>query len=97
VLSSFESWSAAVGSVLRFAGLTDFLGNEDRKRDLAEDDSNLEREILLTRQPVSANERVTRGLTQFLGNRRPTGEGGTEVGTRSRATCVSRARCRCLR
>jgi hypothetical protein len=49
VLSSFEGWSAVVGSVLRFAGLTDFLGNEDRKRDLAEDDSNLEREILLAR------------------------------------------------
>lgn len=47
VLSSFESWSAVVGSVIRFAGLIDFLGNEDRKRDLAEDDSNLEREILL--------------------------------------------------
>jgi hypothetical protein len=49
VLSSFESWSAVVGSVLRFAGLTDFLGNEDRKRDLAEDESNPQREILLSR------------------------------------------------
>lgn len=49
VLSSFEGWSRVMGSVLRFAGLTDFLGNEDRKRDVAEEESNLERQILLVR------------------------------------------------
>ncbi len=49
VLSSFEGWSRVIGSVLRFGGLTDFLGNEDRKRDVAEEESNLERQILLAR------------------------------------------------
>ena len=69
VLSSFESWSTVVGSVLRFAGLIDFLGNEDRKRDLAEDDSNLERGILLARIHETIGDRKftlkeLHGLTQ---------------------------------
>jgi putative DNA primase/helicase len=48
-LSSFEEWSRIVGSVIRFAGLSDFLGNEDRKRDIAEDETNIERAVLLAR------------------------------------------------
>ena len=46
-LASFEEWSAVIGSVLRFAGMQNFLGNESRKREIAEDDANIERVALI--------------------------------------------------
>jgi hypothetical protein len=46
-LSSFEDWSRIVGSVLRNAGARHFLGNEERKREIGEDDTATHREILL--------------------------------------------------
>lgn len=48
-IASFEGWSAVVGSVLRYAGFEAFLGNETRKRETAEDETMIDREILLLR------------------------------------------------
>jgi hypothetical protein len=53
VLASYEDWSMTVGSVLRNAAEVgwgdgrEFLGNEGRKREVAEDPTSLERSILL--------------------------------------------------
>jgi hypothetical protein len=55
-LGSFEEWAGVVGSVLRFAGLSDFLGNERRKREVAEDDTPINRETLLLRMREAAGD-----------------------------------------
>ena len=55
-LGSFEQWAGTVGSVLRFAGLTDFLANETRKREVAEDDTPINRETLLLRMKEAAGD-----------------------------------------
>jgi hypothetical protein len=55
-LGSFEQWAGTVGSVLRFAGLNDFLANETRKREVAEDDTPINRETLLLRMKESVGE-----------------------------------------
>lgn len=71
VLSSFESWSRIVGSVLRNAGARHFLGNEDRKREIAEDDTGTHREVLLRTiaEVVSDHEFTLKELhDQTLGN-----------------------------
>jgi putative DNA primase/helicase len=47
MLSSYESWSRVVGSVLSVNNVPGFLGNEERKREVAEDDTTLERQALL--------------------------------------------------
>jgi hypothetical protein len=46
-LASYETWSQIVGSILRESEIRDFLGNEERKREIAEDDTGTERSILL--------------------------------------------------
>jgi putative DNA primase/helicase len=55
-LGSFEEWAGTVGSVLRFVGLSDFLGNETRKREVAEDDPPINRETLLLRMREAAGD-----------------------------------------
>jgi hypothetical protein len=47
MLSKFEEWSRIVGSVLFECGVFGFLGNEERKREIAEDDTNLNRTNLI--------------------------------------------------
>ncbi len=56
-LSSFESWSSVVGSVLRSAGARHFLGNDERKREIAEDDTATHREVLLRALAAVIGER----------------------------------------
>ena len=65
VLASFEEWSSVVGSVLRFAGVRDFLGNEEHKRDLIEDETNLERANLLIRIREHMGDNVTFTIKAF--------------------------------
>jgi hypothetical protein len=55
-LGSFEEWAGVVGSVLRFAGLSEFLANEGRKREVAEDDTPINRETLLLRMREAAGD-----------------------------------------